>query len=81
MKPTAAVILREYGPFPGIERIHGLTYDGQRVWFGAGESLNAFDPASGEIVETFDVKATRARPSTAGICSRLRATASRRWIA
>lgn len=57
MKPTAAVILREYGPFPGIERIHGLTYDGQRVWFGAGESLNAFDPASGEIVETFDVKA------------------------
>ena len=47
----------EYGPFPGIDRVHGVTCDGQQVWFAAGDTLNAFDPATGEIKRSIDVAA------------------------
>jgi glutamine cyclotransferase len=57
MKKSAAEILREYGPFPGVDRVHGLTFDGVHVWFASGDKLNAFDPASGEIVRGFNVAA------------------------
>jgi outer membrane protein assembly factor BamB len=52
MKTTAAEIVREYGPFPEIEGVHGVTYDGQHVWFASGDKLNALDPASGTIVRS-----------------------------
>ncbi|CDX20533.1 conserved hypothetical protein [Mesorhizobium plurifarium] len=55
MKRAAAEILREYGPFPGVERINGVTYDGENVWFASGDKLNALDPESGMIVRTIDV--------------------------
>jgi glutamine cyclotransferase len=55
MKRTAAEILREYGPFPGVERVNGVTYDGENVWFASGDKLNALDPGSGMIVRTIDV--------------------------
>ncbi|WP_077032619.1 PQQ-binding-like beta-propeller repeat protein [Pelomonas sp. KK5] len=42
-----AEIVREYGPFPGGEKVNGVTHDGERVWFSAGERLIAFDPNSG----------------------------------
>ncbi len=45
MKPSAAEIVREYGPFPGVDGVHGVTYDGQHVWFASGDRLHAFDPA------------------------------------
>src|SRR6202789_2699814 len=54
MRHTKAQIVREYGPFPGAERVHGVTYDGQKVWFASGDKLNAFDPASGKIVRSID---------------------------
>ena len=57
MKRSAAEIIREYGPFPGADRVHGVTYDGEHVWFASGEKLNAFDPASGESVRSIDVAA------------------------
>jgi len=57
MKRSAAEIVREYGPFPDIDHVHGVTYDGQRVWFGAGAKLQAFDPASGKALRTIDVPA------------------------
>jgi len=57
MKRSAAEIVREYGPFPDIDHVHGVTYDGQRVWFGAGVKLQAFDPASGKALRTIDVPA------------------------
>ena len=44
----AAEIVREYGPFAGAARIHGVTHDGRRVWAATGSALVAFDPASGE---------------------------------
>jgi len=57
MKRSNAEVVREYGPFPGADRIHGVTYDGQHVWFATGDKLNAFDPASGNAVRTIDVAA------------------------
>jgi glutamine cyclotransferase len=57
MKRSNAEIVREYGPFPGAERVHGVTYDGQHVWFASGEKLNAFDPSSGQMQRSIDVAA------------------------
>jgi glutamine cyclotransferase len=57
MKRATAEILREYGPFPGVEHVGGVTYDGQNVWFASGDKLNALDPESGEKVRTIDVAA------------------------
>ena len=57
MKHSQAEILREYGPFPGVERVHGVTYDGQHVWFASGERINALDPAAGKVVRSIDVPA------------------------
>ena len=52
-----ATILREYGPFPGVDAIHGVSYDGRNVWIASGDRLNALDPASGETVRSLDVPA------------------------
>jgi len=52
MKRSAAEIIREYGPFPGIDHVHGVTYDGRQVWFAAGETLQAIDPSSGETLRS-----------------------------
>ena len=57
MKTSSAEIIREYGPFPGVDHVHGLTFDGQHVWFASGDKLNAFDPASGKPVRSIDVPA------------------------
>jgi glutamine cyclotransferase len=57
MKRSAAEILREYGPFPGVEHVAGVTYDGQYVWFASGDKLNALDPKSGKKVRAIDVAA------------------------
>lgn len=57
MQPSNAEIVREYGPFPGIDRVHGVTYDGQQVWLAAGDTLNAFDPATGEMRRSIDAAA------------------------
>lgn len=57
MKHTTANIVREYGPFPGVEGVHGVTYDGQQIWFASGDKLNALDPASGKTVRSIEVAA------------------------
>jgi len=57
MPRSPAEIVREYGPFPGVDRVGGVTYDGEHVWFAAGDTLRAFDPASGEPVRSLDVAA------------------------
>jgi glutamine cyclotransferase len=57
MNRSNAEIVREYGPFPGTERVHGVTYDGQHVWFASGDKLNAFDPSSGKMLHSIDVAA------------------------
>jgi glutamine cyclotransferase len=57
MKRAKAEIIREYGPFADIEGVHGVTYDGESVWFAAGNTLNAFDPESGKKQRSLDVAA------------------------
>ena len=57
MKRSAAEVVREYGPFPGVENIHGVWYDGQYVWFASGDTLTAFDPGSGKTIRTIEVAA------------------------
>jgi streptogramin lyase len=58
MLRSPAEILREYGPFPDVDQVHGVSFDGENVWFASGDSLNALDPQSGETV--------RALPAHAG---------------
>jgi outer membrane protein assembly factor BamB len=57
MKQSAAEIVHEYGPFPEVDDVGGVSFDGQRVWFASGDRLNALDPESGEIVGALDVAA------------------------
>ena len=49
-----ADIVREYGPFAGIDAIHGVTHDGHHVWAATGAKLIAIDTASGAIARTLD---------------------------
>jgi glutamine cyclotransferase len=57
MKRAAAEIIDEFGPFPGVERVNGVTYDGQHVWFASGDKLNAVDPGSGKPLRSIEVAA------------------------
>jgi len=57
MNRSTAEIVREYGPFRGADRVHGVTHDGQNVWFASGDRLNALDPASGKTLRSIDVAA------------------------
>lgn len=54
---SKAEILREYGPFPDAEKVHGVSFDGEHVWFAVGDTLNALDPESGEVVRRLPVPA------------------------
>src|SRR5882724_214177 len=57
MSRSTAEIVREYGPFPGADNVHGVTYDGRNVWFASGDRLNAFDAASGKMLRSIEVAA------------------------
>ncbi|MBR0642647.1 Vgb family protein [Plastoroseomonas hellenica] len=57
MKRSDAEILREYGPFPEVEQVAGVTFDGKQVWFASGDRLNAIDPESGKRLRSIDVPA------------------------
>lgn len=57
MNRSTAEIVREYGPFPGADKVHGVTYDGQHVWFASGDKLHSFDPSSGKAQRSIDVAA------------------------
>ena len=57
MKKAAAEVLREQGPFPGIDQVAGVSYDGQQVWIAGGDKLAAMDPTTGAIKQSLDVAA------------------------
>jgi glutamine cyclotransferase len=57
MHQAPAEILREYGPFPGVDHVAGVSFDGQHVWFASGDRMNALDPESGEIRRSIEVAA------------------------
>ncbi len=56
-KTKQAEILREYGPYPGIDKVHGVTFDGALVWFARGQSIVAVDPGGGALVRELAVVA------------------------
>ena len=56
-EPRQAEVLREYGPHPGMDHVHGVTFDGKHVWFARGESLVELDPRSGALVREIAVAA------------------------
>jgi glutamine cyclotransferase len=55
MSRSSAEVIREYGPFSGSDRVHGVTYDGTNVWFADGDKLNTFDPESGKMLRSIEV--------------------------
>jgi len=57
MSRSTAEIVREYGPFPDVDWVHGVTYDGENVWVAAGEKLIAFDPENGQALRSINVAA------------------------
>lgn len=53
--PThAAEVAREYLPLDE-RQIHGVTFDGESVWFARDDEVVAFDPISGHVVRRFAV--------------------------
>ncbi|MGH8259439.1 MAG: PQQ-binding-like beta-propeller repeat protein [Steroidobacteraceae bacterium] len=57
MTRSKAEIVREFASFPGVDQVHGVTFDGRQVWFASGDRLSAFDPASGKVVRSIEVAA------------------------
>ncbi|MBD1548292.1 DUF6923 family protein [Roseibium aggregatum] len=57
MKRRSAEILREYGPFPGVDAVAGVSFDGNKVWFATGDRLTALDPESDETSSTIEIGA------------------------
>ena len=57
MKRATAEILHEHGPFPGVDAVHGLAWDGERVWFAAGDRLHTLDPDSGAVQQAIEATA------------------------
>jgi glutamine cyclotransferase len=57
MGPTTAHVERELGPFPGVERVHGVGWDGRRVWIATGDRLIALDPENGATLRSLEVAA------------------------
>jgi hypothetical protein len=49
-----AEIVREYGPF--TKQVHGVSYDGEHVWFATNEGLRAFDPATGAAARSLPIE-------------------------
>jgi outer membrane protein assembly factor BamB len=57
MRHAAAEIIREYGPFPDVENVAGVSFDGNLVWFATKDRLNALDPENGEVSRSLDIPA------------------------
>jgi glutamine cyclotransferase len=57
MKHSKANVIREFGSFDGVDKVGGVTYDGQQVWMAVGERLLAIDPSNGKMKRAIDVAA------------------------
>jgi glutamine cyclotransferase len=58
VRARSAEIVREYGPFGAGDHVHGVTYDGTRVWYAAGDRVQSVDPEQGVAGEHLAVPAT-----------------------
>lgn len=57
MKRKSAEIIREYGPYPGVQDVAGVSFDGEKVWVATGDRLRRMDPESGELETGFGLPA------------------------
>jgi streptogramin lyase len=57
LTPHTAEVVREYGPFDGIDRVNGVTFDGHHVWLATGDTLMAIDPVTGAVDRRLPVAA------------------------
>ena len=57
MKRSTADIVREYGPFPDVGQVGGVSYDGTNIWVAAGDTMKAVDPERGTIARSLNVPA------------------------
>lgn len=57
MNTSAAQIDHEYGPFDGIDAVHGVTFDGRQVWFATGDGLYVLEPKTGAASRSIAVAA------------------------
>ena len=70
MRHSTAEIIREYGPFSGVDDVAGVTFDGHHIWFANGDRLNALDPESGKVSRSLDVAADAGTAYDVNTCSR-----------
>ncbi len=56
MKRSTVEILREYA-FPDVQKVHGVSFDGDQVWIATGQALRSFDPQSGKTRQSFAIPA------------------------
>jgi streptogramin lyase len=61
MSRTEVEIERELGPFPEHSHVHGVSFDGEQVWFAAGQKLQAVDSKSGKATRALEI------PAAAGV--------------
>jgi hypothetical protein len=59
-KQSTAEVVQVFNPCGDDAPIHGVTFDGKRVWFARNDELLAFDPLSEKIVHRLDVPGARA---------------------
>jgi glutamine cyclotransferase len=57
MKRSTANIVREYGPFPGVSAVNGVSFDGTSIWIATGDTLSAVDPENGKTIRTLNIPA------------------------
>ena len=52
MKTSKAEIIREYGPFPGADRVAGVSFDGEHLFQIAEDRIQKIDPETGRVLAT-----------------------------
>lgn len=57
---TEAEVAHEYVPFADRGHVHGVTFDGKRVWFARNDEVVAFDPEAAAVVKRLPVPAADA---------------------
>jgi hypothetical protein len=51
-----AEVAEEHVPFPDRRGVHGVTFDGDRVWFARDDEVVAFDPDRKQVVRRLEVR-------------------------
>ena len=80
MKRSTAEVLREYGPFPGVDRVNGVTLTASTSGLPPGTACTRSIRRAGRRCARSMSPRTQERPSTVSTCFRSPRIASRRSI-